>query len=338
MKKTYLFIALTVTLAVLFVVALAVGSVNVPLENVFAIFANEWFGTSYEVPPSQVNIIYNIRFPRVLLTVLVSFALSISGAVIQGVYKNPMADTGVLGISSGASFGAILAIYTGLSAVSIYAMPFLAVLGALATAFGVFSFSSKQGRVPIITLVLAGIAVSTFLRALVSLILTYMDEGEMKEYLFWSIGSLQSTLWEHVFLVVIPILLGVAYLILRSNELNILMMGEEEAQSVGLNPYKSRKKFLLVASIVTAMSVCVSGNIQFVGLIVPHIVRLQIGADNKYLLPATALVGAIFLLLCDLVARTLISPAEIAVGIITAMIGAPYFLYLIYRNRKEQVR
>ena len=160
----------------------------------------------------------------------------------------------------------------------------------------------------------------------------------MREYLYWSMGSLSSTRWEHVRLVWIPILLGVFYLLWHSRELNVLMMGEEEALAVGLNPYRSRKRFLFVTSLVTAMAVCVSGGIQFVGLVVPHIIRLILGADNRCLLPACALCGAAFLLFCDLLARTLIAPAEIAVGIISAVIGAPYFLYLIHRDRKGQMR
>ena len=190
----------------------------------------------------------------------------------------------------------------------------------------------------VLTLVLAGIAVSTFLRAMVSLILSYMEEGQMKEYLYWSMGSLSSTRWEHVKLVVLPILLGTTWLFWHARKLNILMLGEEEAQSVGLNPYRSRKQFLFVTSLITAMAVCVSGGIQFVGLVIPHIIRLLIGADNRYLIPASAMGGAVFLTFCDLLARTIAVPAEIAVGILTAVIGAPYFLYLIYRSRKEQAR
>lgn len=333
-KKQLCFLLLTVFLVVMILLALVIGSVSVPVKQIGQILANQWFGGEYSVPASRVNIIYNIRLPRVVLTVLVSMALSASGAVIQGIYQNPMADTGVLGISSGASFGAIVAVAAGFSGRFLFAMPLCAVAGALLTAFGIFSFSTRKGKVPILTLVLAGMAVSTLLRALVSLILSYMSEGEMKEYLYWSMGSLSAAGWQHVYLVVMPILAGLVYLLIHARELNILMLGEEEAQSVGLNPYRARKRFLFVTSLITAMAVCVSGGIQFVGLVIPHIMRLILGADNRYLLPASTLAGAAFLLLCDLLARTLISPAEIAVGILTSVIGAPYFLYLIYRNRK----
>ena len=338
MRKKRVVIVLGFALAVIFILGLVIGSVAMPLEETGKILANELFGAEFPVSEARTNILFNIRFPRVLLSMLTGMGFAVSGAVIQGVYKNPMADTGVLGITSGASLGAILAIATGLSAATFLAMPLMAVAGALLTAFGVFSFSSRKGKVSVLTLVLAGIAVSTFLRAMVSLILSYMEEGQMKEYLYWSMGSLSSTRWEHVKLVVLPILLGTTWLFWHARKLNILMLGEEEAQSVGLNPYRSRKQFLFVTSLITAMAVCVSGGIQFVGLVIPHIIRLLIGADNRYLIPASAMGGAVFLTFCDLLARTIAVPAEIAVGILTAVIGAPYFLYLIYRSRKEQAR
>lgn len=322
---------------VLVILAVLIGSVHVNLLDIGMILANHLFGSGYAVDRAMDSIIFDIRLPRVIVTILVGCALSTAGAVIQGVYRNPMADTGVLGISSGASLGAILAIATGLVAVNIYVMPAMAAACALITAFGVFYFSSRKGKVPVLTLVLAGIAISTFLRAMVSLILSYMEEGQMKEYLYWSMGNLSSTRWEHVRLAFVPVVIGCGLLMWYSRELNILMLGEEEAQSLGLNPYKIRKRLLFLVSLVTAVAVCVSGGIQFVGLVIPHMIRLVIGADNKWLIPASGLGGACFLLLCDLIARTLISPAEIAVGIVTAIVGAPYFLYLIHRQRKEQM-
>lgn len=335
--KRRVFILLGVMFFILTVAAVLIGSVRVGLLDIGKILSNHLFGSSYAVDGAKDSIIFDIRLPRVIVTILVGCALSTSGAVIQGVYRNPMADTGVLGISSGASLGAIIAIATGLVSVNIYAMPAMAAVCALLTAFGVFFFSSRKGKVPVLTLVLAGIAISTFLRAMVSLILSCMEEGQMKEYLYWSMGSLSSTRWEHVKLAVLPVVIGCGLLMWHSKELNILMLGEEEAQSLGLNPYKIRKRLLFLVSLVTAIAVCVSGGIQFVGLVIPHMIRLTIGADNKILIPASALGGACFLLLCDLFARTLVSPAEIAVGIVTAVIGAPYFLYLIHRQRKGQI-
>lgn len=332
-----IFLILSITLIIFFGLALVVGSVSVPVLDSLKVLANNLFGANFAVDTATNNIIYGIRLPRVVLAMLVSMALATSGATIQGVYRNPMADTGILGISSGASLGAILSIATGFSAQSIYAMPIFAVAGALLTAFGIFFFASRDGKVPILTLVLTGIAASAFIQAVVSLVLTYMDEGQTEEYLYWSMGSLSSTRWEHVELVYIPIIIGVMLLIWFAKDLNILMLGEEEAQSLGLNPYKIRKKLLLLVSVVTAMAVCVSGGIQFIGLVIPHILRMLMGPDNRYLLPASALGGAIFLIFCDLLSRTLIIPAEIPVGIITSIIGAPYFLYLIEKEKRRVV-
>lgn len=335
MKKRNIFIILILLLTTIFLIALAIGSVSVPLTEILKILSNNILQTNFDIDKAQNNIIFNIRLPRVILAMLVSVALSVAGATIQGIYRNPMADTGVLGISSGASFGAIVAIATGFSSLHLFAMPLFSVVGALITAFGIFVFASRDRQVPILTLVLTGIAISSFLGSLVSLILTTMDEGQTQSYVFWSMGSLSSTRWEHVKLVALPIIIGVLLIIKQSNDLNILMLGEEEAQSLGLCPYMVRKKMLFLVSIVTAMAVCVSGGIQFIGLVIPHILRLTIGPDNRYLIPASALGGAIFLIFCDLLARTLIVPAELPVGILTSLAGAPYFLYLIEKERRK---
>lgn len=335
MRKKTIFGILISLLVIVFLLALSIGSVKIPIQNIFEILSNNFFGTNFELNKSQNNIIYSIRLPRVLLAMLVSVALSVAGATIQGIYRNPMADTGVLGISSGASFGAIIAIATGVSNNNLFVMPLFAVCGSLLTAFGIFTFASIGRKVPILTLVLTGIAVSSFLGSMVSLILTTMDEAQTQSYVFWSMGSLSATRWEHVYLVFIPISLGIWRIFRYSHDLNILMLGEEEAQSLGVCPYLLRKKMLFWVSVITAMAVCVSGGIQFVGLVIPHVLRMIIGPDNRYLIPASAIGGAIFLIFCDLLARTLIVPSEIPVGILTSLTGAPYFLYLIERERRK---
>lgn len=285
---------------------------------------------------SYESIIFQVRLPRVIVTSLVGGALAISGTAIQSLFRNPMADPGVIGISSGASFGAIVAISFGISGLSLYYIPMFATLGALLTSFVIYKLSSQKDRsISILNLILCGMAISTFIRGLISFILTSLNEDQMKEYMFWSIGSLSDRRWEHVYLIDIPIIICILILNWYSNDLNILLLGEEEAHSLGLNPNKARKKILLLASITTAMAVSVSGGISFIGLIVPHMMRLIVGADNKILLPTSALLGGIFLLICDLIARTILSPLELSVGIITSIIGAPYFLYLLNKNRKD---
>ena len=338
-KGKFKVIPLMIALLIFIVIAAtAVGAVYVPLAaTAKIILKNLGIFNGGSFTESQESIIFFVRFPRVIVAVLVGAALAASGTVLQGMFRNPMADPGIIGISSGASLGAVIAIALGLTAKSMYFMPLFATAGAFTAAWIIFMLASRGGKIPVLTLILAGIAVSTFIGAITSLILTRISEYRVREFLFWSVGSLDARRWEHVNLVILPIIVCIAILITFSRELNILLLGEEEAQSVGLNPSTARKRLLFFVSITTAMAVCVSGSISFVGLIVPHIMRLIVGPDNRLLLPASALAGAIFLVGCDLVARVVIMPSEIGVGIVTSLVGAPYFLYLLNRSRKEGV-
>ncbi len=325
-------------LGVLVIVASATGSVSVPLGDTVGIILKRLgfnVADSFSFSDTHESIIFFVRLPRVMIAVLVGAALSTSGAVMQGMFRNPMADPGILGISSGAGLGAVTAIALGLTTRSLYFLPLFAIIGAFAAAWLIFLLASKGGRIPVLTLILSGIAVSTFIGAITSLILTKINKYQVMEFLFWSVGSLSDRRWEHVRLIAVPVMIFILILIMFSRDLNILILGEEEAQSVGLNPSKARKRMLFLVSVTTAMAVCVSGSITFAGLIVPHIIRLIIGPDNRLLLPASAIAGSIFLVGCDLFARVVIMPAEIGVGIVTSLVGAPYFLFLLNRARKE---
>jgi iron complex transport system permease protein len=337
-KYNEILLFMVVMLILTVIAATAIGAVSVPFfETAKIILKNFGLIKFKSFTESQESIIFFVRFPRVIIAVLVGAALAASGTVMQGMFRNPMADPGIIGVSSGASLGAVTAIALGLTAKSMYFMPVFATIGAFTAAFVIFMLSSRGGKIPVLTLILAGIAVSTFIGALTSLILTRINEYQVREYLFWAVGSLSARRWEHVNLVIVPIVICIIILITFARDLNVLLLGEEEAQSVGLNPSRARKRLLFFVSVTTAMAVCVSGNISFVGLIVPHIMRLIVGPDNRILLPASAVAGAIFLVGCDLVARVVIMPAEIGVGIVTSLLGAPYFLYLLNRARKEGV-
>ncbi|MCR4435125.1 MAG: iron chelate uptake ABC transporter family permease subunit [Clostridiales bacterium] len=335
-KNMRVLFILSAALILIIVAATAIGAVYVPFgDTVRIILKNYGILKAPSVDDSQESIIFFVRFPRVLVAVLVGAALAASGCVMQGMFRNPMADPGIIGVSGGASLGAVTAIALGLTSGSVYVMPVFATAGALAAAWLIFLLASKGGKIPVLTLILSGIAVSTFLGAVTSLILTRVNEYQLREYLFWSVGSLSARRWEHVNLAAVPVALCVIILISFSRDLNILLLGEEEAQSVGLNPFAARKRLLFFTSVTTAMAVCVSGNISFVGLIVPHIMRLIVGPDNRILMPASALAGAVFLVGCDLAARVVFMPVEIGVGIVTSLVGAPYFLYLLNKARKE---
>jgi len=330
---TMLFILIIVT-----IFSTAIGAVSVPFRDTVKIILKNW-GLLKDITFKEgwESIIFYVRFPRVITTILVGAALGTSGAVMQGMFRNPMADPGILGVSSGAGFGAVVAIYLGIYTKSIFFMPLFASAGALLAAFVVFLLSSKGGKIPVMNMILSGMAVGTFLSAITTAILSFARSDQVKQFLFWTVGSLNGTRWEDVKIAVIPVIVCTSILLFFSKDLNILLLGEEEAQSVGLNPARTRKLILLFSSILTATAVSVSGAISFVGLIVPHIIRLLIGPDHRLLIPASTLGGSIFLLLCDLIGRTIVAPGELGVGIITSIIGAPYFLFLLNRARKEGV-
>ncbi|MCM1992293.1 FecCD family ABC transporter permease [Oceanirhabdus seepicola] len=336
--KRYLIPIFVVILFLAIIMSAAIGAVKVPYGDTFKIIINKIFSTNFEIKEKSFeSIIFYVRLPRVIVSAIVGGALALCGAVMQSMFRNPMADPGIIGISSGASLGAVIAVALNLTSLSLYYMPLLAIIGALGAAFTIYKLSSYKGKIPVLTLILSGIAVSTFLGAINSLILSKIAEYKVREYLFWSIGSLSGRRWEHVRLAFIPIMILTIILLFFSKELNILLLGEEEAHSVGVNPTKARRKILFLTSITTAIAVCVSGNIGFVGLVVPHILRLIVGPDNRILLPLSALGGAIFLIVCDFIARTIIMPAEIGVGIVTSLVGAPYFIYLLMKARKEGI-
>jgi len=335
-KRSWIIPLMIVVLVVLIIAAMAIGTVYVPMDAIIKIILNKLgLANSSGFDFSQFAIIFYVRMPRVLAAVLIGAALSTVGAVMQGMFRNPMADPGIIGVSSGAGLGAVAAMALGLSTTSIFFLPIFASIGAIAASLIIFTLSLKGGKVGVFTLILSGIAVSTFFGAITSMILSFVSKDSVHEYLFWAMGNLSSIRWESIQIVFIPIIIGVLILITFARDLNVMLLGEEEAQSVGVNSSRIRMLILLVASITTAAAVCTSGPISFVGLIVPHIMRIILGPDHRLLLPASAVAGSIFLVVCDLIARTVFIPIEINVGIITSLVGAPYFLFLLVRSRKE---
>lgn len=319
------------------IAALAIGSVSVPFKEVASIILNNvgLTGDSSAFTDSQESIVFYVRLPRVLQAALVGAALAVCGTVMQGIFRNPMADPGILGVSSGAGLGAVISIASGLQATSIYFTPAFASIGALGAAFLIFALSSRRGKIPVINMILSGMAVSMFLSAITTFILSFVSGDQVKQYMFWTVGSFNSSRWENIRLIAVPILVCMACLRILARDLNIMMLGEEEAQSVGVNTSGTRILLLIFASIATAAAVSVSGTISFVGLIVPHILRILTGPDHRVLIPVSALGGAIFLVLCDMISRVAVIPEEINVGIVTSILGAPYFLYLLNSAKKK---
>lgn len=324
-----------IVLLIVMVAGTAIGAVYVPFSDTFRIILkNIGILPNATFSEGQEPIIFLVRFPRVAVAALAGIALGCSGAVMQGMFRNPMADPGILGISSGAGLGAVLAIKLGLAA-GMFMLPLFAFVGAFIAIMAIYILSYRKGKVPVLTLILSGIAISTFLGAITNIILTLSYDYQVKEFLFWSTGGLEGRRWEHFQLILLPVLISVILMLVYSRDLNVLLMGEEEAKSVGLDTGRLRTILLVLVSVATASAVCVTGAISFVGLIVPHIMRLMVGPDHKILLPASSIGGAIFLVICDLISRVVAIPYELGVGIITSLLGAPYFLYLLLKSKRE---
>ena len=278
--------------------------------------------------------LWHIRFPRTFVGLMVGASLGASGTVMQGIFSNPLADPGIIGVSSGAAVGAVIAISLGLSEESMFFLPMFAFLGSLAAVSLTVMLSMRHGKIPVMMLLLAGVVVGMLLGAITAGILTVISEQKMQQYLFWTIGSLDYRRWEHVLLGVGPICIGLAVMLFMARHLNILVLGDVEARAVGMPVTRYRLILLAVASMTTATGVCISGNIGFVGLIVPHMMRMIVGPDHRRLLPASILAGGMLLVFCDTLGRIVLDPIEIRVGIMTALLGTPYFLYLLRKNRR----
>ena len=277
-----------------------------------------------------VRIIWDVRMPRVAMAAFVGAALAAAGTAMQAVFRNSMADPFIIGVSSGAAVGAAAVSLLGVgAAISLIAQPSLAFLGAVVTVFVVYKLGTAKGKVYVDTLLLSGVAVAAFLGALVSLMLYISGENYYKLG-YWLIGSLTLSSWNWVGVIVLPVILGTVIIFLYGRELNVLLLGEETAHNLGANPEFLKKTMLAVAAIMTGVAVAFVGIIGFVGLMIPHMMRLVVGPDHRVLVPAATLGGAMFLIATDTLSRSFV---ELPVGIITAMLGGPFFLFLLRQRR-----
>jgi cobalamin transport system permease protein len=314
---------------------LSVGSVSVPIGQTVSLLLHHLYLTDEGTWTStQAAVILQVRLPRVLMACLVGGALALSGAVMQGIFHNPMADPGLLGVSSGAALGAVLALHSGLAAMYYGLLPGLAFLGALAAAATVYGVATSGGKTPVATLLLSGIAVNALSVAFTSLILTTSRQSMLPQMLFWLMGGLEASTWTHVRLSAPVVLLGSATLTLFARELDVMLWGEQRALTLGVNAPRWRLVLLTLTTGLTAAAVSFSGTIGFVGLVVPHMLRLLVGPGHQRLLPVSFVGGAVLLILADLVARVLVRPQELRLGVITAIVGVPFFLYLLRANRR----
>lgn len=331
----YLIFAI-ILLAVLFI-CVALGSVGINFGNTIKIFSNAITGAPQGALASSADIILSVRLPRVLCVACVGAALSVCGAAMQGLLKNPLADGYTLGVSSGASLGAIIAIAFGLT-VNITSLPGTMVM-AVIFAFGslviilalAYRFDSSLATN---TIILIGIIFSMLASSISSFIITFAGE-KIKSITFWTLGSFSASSYSKALILVIAVVICGVFICLHADELNAFSIGEENARSIGINVRRVRFSILIAASILIGICVSVCGTIGFVGLVVPHIIRLVTGPDHRKLLPASLFFGAVFLLLSDLIARCILSPRELPAGVVTSLVGSVVFIIIYFRSRKR---
>ncbi|MEV1051089.1 FecCD family ABC transporter permease [Streptomyces sp. NPDC059017] len=313
----------------------AAGSISVPADQVWGILLHRVHPALADPSwtPVRETIVIDVRLPRVLLAGVVGAGLAVCGMALQALVRNPLADPMLLGVSSGASVGAVLVVVFNLTLFGVFSLPVAAFLGALAALVAVYFLARSGGRMTTVRLVLAGVAMAEVLSALAGfLIVTSDDPHKTQSALRWMLGGLGGTTWTVVWIPVGAVLLGTAVLLGACRPLNLLLAGEEAAVALGLDVHRFRAAMFTLVAVMIGTIVAVSGQIGFVGLIMPHVVRLLVGADHRRALPAAALLGAAFLIAVDLAARTVMSPEEIPVGILTALVGGPFFLWLMRRR------
>ena len=328
-KARLAYIVSIATLVVAIWLGVSIGTVKIPIQTLWNSEANV----------AATNILWQIRLPRVLLAGIVGASLAIAGAAFQGLFKNPLADPYTLGVSSGASVGAVMTLFFGLSlpVIGAYTLPVFSMLGAGMTMFIVIGFARLVDRsMKMETLILTGIIFGSFLGSVLSLMIALSGE-ELRQVIGWLLGSVSMRGWSYVMMILPFAVIGSFILWLNRRELNAMLFGEERAHHLGVSVQKRKFMILIGGSILTGSAVAVSGTIGFVGLVVPHMTRLLWGTDHRHLLNLSFLNGASLLIICDLIARTIISPAELPVGVITAFIGAPVFAFIPVLISKPQL-
>ncbi|MGO1392769.1 FecCD family ABC transporter permease [Agrococcus casei] len=335
-RAALLLTVIGVTLIIGVLLSVAIGQLPISIPEIFGSFCRK-LGLGCTSPDALYidGALWEVRLPRVVLTVLVGGALAAAGAVMQGIFGNPLADPGIIGVSSGAAVGASLAIVTGIGALSSIAIPGAAFVTALLTTFFVYAFSRSNGRTEVITLILTGIAVNAVAGAGLAFMTFAADTNQREQIVFWQMGSLAGSLWFQVGAVLPLVLIGVIAIIPLMRQLDLLALGDDAARHLGVDIEKLRVVAIVIVAVLTASAVSFAGIIGFVGLVVPHLIRMVAGPSHRLLIAASIPGGAAMLTLADLVARTAVPYAELPIGMITALIGGPFFFYLLRRQRSR---
>lgn len=324
---------LAATLIAACLLAISIGAYTVSLAEVVAALGRAVTGQPLSVADT---VVVNIRAPRVVLAVVVGATLAAAGVIMQGIFANPLAEPGLVGVSSGAAVAAVLAIVLGVTSLGFWVLPTAAVLGGLVVTVAVYLLARVGGRTEVVTLILTGVAVNAFGGALIGLLMSVSDDAELRSITFWNLGSLATATWSSLLLIAPLAVVGLGLAPLLARPLDLLALGERAAAHLGVDVERVRAIAITLTAILTAAAVAVAGIIGFVGLVVPHALRLVVGPAHRVLLPAAALGGATLLVLADLVARTVVAPREIPLGVLTALIGAPVFFWLLRREHHRR--
>lgn len=340
-KIKLIYLIMIVLLIISFIISVGIGAVPIKPVQSLAIIADACgFHINIPYEEQQYSVLTSIRLPRVLLAILIGAGLGISGASMQGLFRNPLADPSLIGISSGASLAAVSFIVVGSLSLTgmagIYTLSVVTFVGALITAIIVYRLSQVSGRTVISMMLLTGIAINALTSAFTGFFTYSANEAQLRSIVFWSLGSLGGATWNNVVGLIPFILLPVITLPFLSKQLNAFALGENAAAHLGVNTEKIKRLIVILTALCVGASVAVAGVIVFIGLIVPHVMRLIAGPDHRYLLALSALFGAVLLLNADLFSRTVQAPSELPISIITGIIGAPVFLYLLLKERKAQ--
>lgn len=329
-------------LAVVLLAGVRIGSTSISSATILRVLQmkllpHAW-GPSVPVAHADEVIVWLIRVPRVFVAFFVGAGLAAAGVIMQALFRNPLAEPGIVGAGAGAVVGGVIAFVAGWSARSVITLPLLAMLGALLALALVYLMATRGGVTPVSTLLLSGVAVSALLGALSSLLLSLniVNWQIAQDIVFWMMGGLDARTWTHVWLCAPFVVLGLVAALFQTRDLDLLQLGEETAASLGVDIESSKRMLTLTAAILTGAAVAVAGMIGFVGLLIPHAVRLILGPANRSLLAASAVTGGVFLVFCDILARTVHPPTEIRLGIVTALFGGPLFIYLLLRQYRGE--
>lgn len=324
-------------LCIVIVAALFLGAYSMSFQEIIGVLLGN-------VEGSGQYLILNIRLPRILLSAVIGAGLAIAGAAIQGLFRNPLADQSLIGVTGGSMLFAVISIVfmgTWLASVSEIlrqaSVAFFAFMGGLLTTYGVYFIARKQGRTQVLTMLLAGIAISALTAAITGVFIYISDDQQLRDITFWSLGSFSAANWIQVVITVCIVSSAVYFLLRYAKALNAILLGEHEALFMGISVENVKTRVILLSSLIVGVCIAMCGIIGFVGLIIPHFLRLVHSSDYQYLLRSSALTGAIFLVVSDTIARTIIAPAELPIGILTALVGAPFFLWLIVRSQVKEI-